>query len=314
MFSRSKLVAVHEWSRAAILTPTYDSFPTVAACRRGVSLNLACRFRCATDIGHDGTVQVADFVTAFRPLRHAALIALDFDGTLAPIVADPTTSRPAPGAVEALTALADQGAHIAVITGRDARTVLDLGCLEAIPGLTVAGIYGAEVWTAGELNSLPTPESMTALRAQLPALVAQHTIDPDLWVEDKRLSLVVHARRTADPDAAISAVREPVSALAKELGLEIHDGREVLEIRLPGYDKGAALRRLASGASAVLFAGDDLGDLPAFAVVRELKDEGRPAWGVAAASDEVSEVLAAADVHVDGPEGMVTLLTALASA
>ena len=257
-------------------------------------------------------VDPAELIDAFRPLRDGALVALDFDGTLSPIVPDPTSSRPVSGAVDALTELAAQGVRIAIITGRDARTVLDLGALEPVPGLTVAGVYGAESWTGGALDSMPTPDAMTALRERLPGLVAQHTVDPLLWVEDKRLSLVVHARRTADPSAAIASVRAPVAALAAELGLEIHDGREVLEVRLPGYDKGAALLRLAEDASAVLFAGDDLGDLPAFAAVRALRDRGTPAWGVAVASAEVPDVVAAADVVVDDPEAVVALLRTLA--
>jgi trehalose 6-phosphate phosphatase len=258
-------------------------------------------------------VEAADLVAAFRPLRRGALVALDFDGTLAPIVADPTTSRPAPGAIGALTELAAAGAHVAVITGRDVRTVLELGSLDAVPDLTVAGVYGAETWRAGELDSPATPPAMRALRERLPGIVAEHTVDPELWVEDKRLSLVVHGRRSADPDAAIAAVRAPVSALAGELGLEIHEGRDVLEVRLPGFDKGAVLRRLAASASGVLFAGDDLGDLPAFAAVRDLRAAGQPAWGVAATSADVPEVAEAADVRVDGPTGVVALLRELAA-
>ena len=257
-------------------------------------------------------MDVDELIAGFRPLRNGALIALDFDGTLAPIVPDPATSRPLDGVVEALAGLAALGARIALITGRDAHTVLDLSGVAAVPGITVAGIYGAETWSGGRLHSLATPPAMEALRDRLPALVAEHTVDPDLWVEDKRLSLVVHARRTADPDAAIASVRGPVTELAAELGLEIHDGREVLEVRLPGFDKGAALIGLSEGASAVLFAGDDVGDLPAFGAVRQLRADGVAAWGVAAASADVPGLHDAADVQVDGPAGVLALLRDLA--
>jgi trehalose 6-phosphate phosphatase len=259
-------------------------------------------------------VDIAELVAAIRPNLDGALVALDFDGTLSPIVLDPTTSRPAPGALEALRALAAKGARIAVITGRDARTVLALGSLDRVDGVMVAGLYGAETWSAGELASPPTPESMTELRARLPALVRDRTIDDAVWVEDKRLSLVVHARKAADPQAALEVLREPVAELAAQLGLELHGGRDILELRLPGYDKGRVLRSLADDpyASTVLFAGDDLGDLPAFATVRALRAEGRRAWGVAAGSADVPEVAAAADARVNGPDGVVALLTSLA--
>jgi trehalose 6-phosphate phosphatase len=259
-------------------------------------------------------VQPAELVAALLPHVDESLIALDFDGTLAPIVIDPMSSRPAPGALDALAALSRRGARVAVITGRDARTVLQLGRLDAVPGIIVAGLYGAESWASGEFDTLPTPDSMAALRQRLPALIEQHTSDEAVWVEDKRLSLVVHARGAADPATALESVRPAVEELAAELGVEVHAGRGILELRLPGYDKGGVLRRLATehDPAAVLFAGDDLGDLPAFHTVRELRAEGRPAWSVAAGSADVPEVAAAADVRVDGPEGVVELLRGLA--
>ncbi len=257
----------------------------------------------------------AELVEALRAELPRTLITLDFDGTLAPIVADPAASRPAPGAIDALTALARTGARIAVITGRDARTALELGGFAAVPGLVVAGSYGAETWQDGELSTPPEPPEIGVLRERLPAVVAEHGSDPGVWIEDKGLSLVVHARRAADPGAAIDELRGPVTELAEQLGLDPHPGRGVLEIRIPGFDKGTALLRLVErfDPAAVLFAGDDLGDLPAFAAIRRLRADGRTAWGVGASSAEVPELAEAADLQVDGPAGVVALLAALAA-
>jgi trehalose 6-phosphate phosphatase len=251
-------------------------------------------------------------VDRLRPLLAGALLALDFDGTLAPIVADPQASRPLPGTAGALRALAGRGVRVAVVTGRDAATAVRLSGLQEIPGLVVAGLYGAELWRDGTLQAPPEPAAMAALRARLPDAVAAA---PGLWVEDKRLSLVVHARRAADPAAALAAVTPDVQRLAGELGFETHPGRNVLELRLPGYDKAAAVRRLLgeAGATAVLYVGDDVGDLPAFALVRDLRAAGTPAWSVCAASDEAPAVAAAADLTVDGPPGVLSLLQALAA-
>lgn len=258
---------------------------------------------------------LADVVTALRGELPRALIALDFDGTLAPIVADPAASRPVPGALAALSVLARAGAQIAVVTGRDARTAVGLGGFQAVPGLVLEGLYGAETWQAGELFAPAEPPAIGELRARLPEVLAANTVDTRVWIEDKRLSLVIHARRASDPVAAVEAVRGPVDELAAELGLETHDGRDVLEIRLPGYDKGVVLRRLVARfePAVVLFAGDDLGDLPAFAAIRGLRAQGRRAWGVAVSSGEVPDVGEAADLHVDGPAALLALLTAIAS-
>jgi trehalose 6-phosphate phosphatase len=259
-------------------------------------------------------VLIGDVVHALRGQLSRSLIALDFDGTLAPIVTDPAAARLEPGVIEALAALARTGVQIAVITGRDARTAAELGGFDAVPGLVIEGLYGAESWQAGQLTAAAEPAEIGELRARLPSVLAAHSADPEVWIEDKRLSLVLHTRRAADPAAAISSLRGPVTELAGQLGLDVHDGRHVLEIRLPGYDKGAVLRRLVTRfePSAVLFAGDDLGDLPAFAVVRDLREQGRPAWAVAASSAEVCALDEVADVRVDGPAGVLALLAALA--
>jgi trehalose 6-phosphate phosphatase len=259
----------------------------------------------------DSNVDITALVEALRPRLPGALVAVDFDGTLAPIVPDPDDSRPAPGAVDALRGLAEHGARIAVVTGRDARTVVRLGGLDAVPGIVVAGLYGAERWHDGDLTTLPEPDELHRLRAELPPLVHE-----PLWIEDKRLSLVVHGRKAADPEAALDPVRDAVTALGERLGLDVHPGRGVLELRLPGYDKGGALRQLVAetGPTAVLFIGDDVGDVPAFRAMAELRSAGRAAYGVAVASAEAApEVAAAADLRVDGPGAVVTLLRALSN-
>jgi trehalose 6-phosphate phosphatase len=195
-----------------------------------------------------------------------------------------------------------------VITGRDARTVVRLGGLDAVPGLLVEGIYGIEQWQSGELTSPPEPESIRRLRSELPAVPEDG--DPALWIEDKRLSLVVHARKAADPDAALERVRPAIERVAAQLGFEPHPGKGILELRLPGFDKAGALRKLVEEAqpAAVLFAGDDVGDLPAFAEIRALREDGRTAYGVAVSLSEARDIVDAADLHVETPEAVVALL------
>ncbi|WP_416976060.1 trehalose-phosphatase, partial [Streptomyces sp. 4F14] len=94
----------------------------------------------------------------------------------------------------------------------------------------------------------------------------------------------------------------------------VEPGRMVLELRPPGMDKGVALSRYVRelGAESVLYAGDDLGDLPAFAAVEALRSDGVPGLLVCSGSEEVTELSQRADVVVDGPEGVVRLLRAIA--
>ena len=253
---------------------------------------------------------------AVRAAPGRALVAVDYDGTLAPIVADPARAWPADGAVDTLRRLAGVVGTLAVVTGRPAGQVVELGGLAVVPGLVVAGQYGAERWQEGRLEVPEPPPGIAVARAALPDLLAEAAADPrvrGVWVEDKGLALVVHTRRAGDPAAALATLDRPVRRLAEQCGLEPHPGRYVLELRPPGFDKGGALRRLVDAAhpAAVLFAGDDLGDLPAFAVVEELRAGGLPGVTVAAASAEVAEVAEVADLAVAGPAGVVALLASL---
>jgi len=124
----------------------------------------------------------------------------------------------------------------------------------------------------------------------------------------------VHTRRTADPDAALRRLRPPLERLAEDEGLLAQPGRMVIELRPRGMDKGAALKAVISerAARVALFCGDDLGDLPAFRALGELRGEGIPGVAVCSGSAEVTELAAAADLVVDGPAGVVDLLEWLA--
>ncbi|MFD8149900.1 trehalose-phosphatase [Streptomyces sp. NPDC059720] len=244
-----------------------------------------------------------------------ALIGLDFDGTLAPIVADPDRARAHPEALSALAALAPKVAAVAVVTGRPAEVAVRNGAFADAPGLehlVVLGHYGAERWDArtGAVTAPPAPPGVDAVRAELPGLLA----GTGTYVEDKGRAVAVHTRRAADPQGAFEALREPLTGLAARHGLIVEPGRMVLELRPPGIDKGVALTAFAReiGAGCVLYAGDDLGDLPAYAAVDALRAEGTPGLLVCSGSDEVTELRDRADLVVDGPQGVVHLLHALA--
>ncbi len=243
-----------------------------------------------------------------------ALIGLDFDGTLSPIVADPRDARAQPGAVAALRALAPRVGTLAIITGRPAATAVEYGGLADVPGLIVLGHYGFERWSGGQVAARPTPPGVAAAREQLPGILVTAGAPPGTWIEDKGHAVAVHTRRTADPDAALRLLRPPLERLAEAEDLLAQPGRMVIELRPRGMDKGAALKALISerASRVVLFGGDDLGDLPAFRALGELRGQGIPGVAVCSGSAEVTELASAADLVVDGPDGVVDLLGWLA--
>lgn len=253
-----------------------------------------------------------------RPER--AVVALDFDGTLAPIVADPEQARAHPEAVPALAALAPKVAAVAVVTGRPAAVAVRHGGFAGVPGLehlVVLGHYGAERWDArtGTLSAPAPHPGVAAVRAELPGVLDGAGVREGAWIEEKGRAVAVHTRRAADPQAAFEVLRAPLTELAARHGLIVEPGRLVLELRPPGMDKGVALLEYVReiDATSVLYAGDDLGDLPAFGAVDELRSDGTPGLLVCSGSDEVTELRERADVVVDGPEGVVGLLRALAA-
>jgi len=245
-----------------------------------------------------------------------ALIALDYDGTLAPIVSEPSASRPQPGALPALHRLATAVGTLAIITGRPASVAVELGGLAGIPGLIVIGHHGWERWEDGELASPPPPPQVARARERLPGALAEAGAPDGTWIEDKSHALVVHTRRTADPEAALALLAEPLADFADQTGLDSKPGRLVIELRARGVDKGTAITTLAAerDPAAVLFAGDDLGDIPAFEAVHALRDTGRAGVAVCSASGEVTALAAHADLVVDGPAGITALLVRLADA
>jgi trehalose 6-phosphate phosphatase len=245
-----------------------------------------------------------------------ALIATDFDGTLSPIVPDPAAARAYPGAADALARLATAAGTVAIITGRPAADAVAFGGFAAIGGLIVLGHYGAERWQDGAIITARASEGVAAARDALPGVLAAVGAPEGTRIEDKGSAVAVHTRQAADADGALARLREPLAELAARTGLALEPGRYVLELRPPGTDKGTALRALVRERTArsVLFCGDDLGDLAAFAAVRELRADGIPGCTVCSRSPESPQVAAAADVVTDGPAGIVALLSALADA
>jgi trehalose 6-phosphate phosphatase len=247
-----------------------------------------------------------------------ALAAFDYDGTLSPVVADPASAVAEPGVVERLVELSSQVGSIAIVTGRPAQQAHDLGGLGDVRGLdrlTILGQYGLERWDASGLQTVDPAPGVDELRRRLPDLLRSLGLE-DADVEDKRLAIVVHVRRLDDPDEAFARLVAPVTELAESLGLLAEPGRRVIELRPPGMDKGQALRSLVdeTSATSVMFTGDDMGDLPAFAEVRRLREDGVPGLLVCSASAEVSAVAEQADIVVDGPQGVAELIGELVAA
>lgn len=281
------------------------------------------------------------------------VVGLDYDGTLSPIVADPAAAVIHPDAPDVLVGLAAQVRAVVVITGRPAAQAVELGGLDAVADrlssaslLLVLGQYGHERWDSAtrRVTSPPPPEGLAALAAELPSLLAAHDAGA-AFVEDKGLALAVHTRRLPDAQAAFERLRPVLAEAADRHGLHLEPGRMVLELRTPGMNKGDALRAVAAelDAGALVFAGDDLGDVEAFLAVAALRDTGPQGQGeavpsgdggtslpggggtglsgdggiglpgllICSGSEEQTALVELADLVVNGPEGVLAFLRQL---
>lgn len=249
-----------------------------------------------------------------------AVVALDFDGVLAPIVDDPDAAHIHPDAPDVLVGLAAHVAAVAIVTGRPARQAIALGGLDAMADrmadagreLHLFGQYGNERWSSSRrrIISPRPPRGLASFERELSRVL--HDADAaDAHLEEKGLAVAIHTRRMGDPAGALQRLDRPVRELAERHGLAVEPGRHVLEVRAPGMDKGVAVRTLVEELSPAgcLFAGDDLGDLEAFAALSQLREsEGMANLLVCAASDEQPALAERADLVVPGPDGVLDLL------
>lgn len=247
-----------------------------------------------------------------RPLAadpSSAAFLVDYDGSLAPIVDDPEAAVVLPAARDALARLAPRLGRVAVVSGRP---VDYLRAHLPIDGIEYVGQYGLERFVAGQVVVDPRVEPYVEAVARL--LDAARGELPDARVERKgSIAIGLHWRGRPELEATVTAWAQRAAA---DHGLECAAGRMAVELRPPvGMDKGVAVEELTAGFTAAVFAGDDLGDLPAFAALERLAASGRLQHAVRVgvrSPEEPPEVVARADVHVDGPAGLAALLDDLA--
>jgi trehalose 6-phosphate phosphatase len=246
-----------------------------------------------------------------------AAILTDVDGTLAPIVPRPEEAAVPARATELLEQLSERYGLVGCVSGRRA---IEARRLVGVEGIAYAGNHGLELLLPGE----PTPRldpSLEGREGDAAAFVDElgpaGLVEAGLRLEDKGPIQALHWRGAVDERVAEARAHE-IGAAAGQAGLELRWGRKVMELRPPGGGgKDAAVAALLS-ADGVLFAayaGDDRTDLDAFRRLRELEQGGELDAAVCVgvlSAEGPAEIGEEADLTVDGPDGWLTLLEALA--
>jgi trehalose 6-phosphate phosphatase len=197
------------------------------------------------------------------------LVALDFDGTLAPEVDDPEQARAIPEAKSAVMALLElPNTRVALISGRS------MASLEVVTGLPdstlLVGSHGVEIRLdrPGDTVSLDTTElrQVDVLNEVLGEVADSFD---QVWLESKPAGFALHTRLASDHNSRVAHLVALSEATAEIDNLKVRHGKDVLEFSVRGTTKGDAVEHLRAytKASAVFYAGDDVTDEDAFAAL-----------------------------------------------
>ena len=231
------------------------------------------------------------------PALPDVLVAVDFDGTLAPLVPDPETSSPVAGADRRAgragrPGCADRGRSPAARP----RTAVRLGGLDRDPRDRRRGPVRARdggrtaSWTArtpGRRCRRCRTGCPSCCRRTTPTRPSGSRTSGSRWSCTRAgPPIPMPPWRRCTPRSR----RSPTSSASRCI-----PDATCSSCGVPGYDKAGALRELAGDHAGVLYLGDDLGDLPAFAEIGRLRAAGRTAYSVAVLSSGVPDVVGAAD-------------------
>ena len=251
------------------------------------------------------------------------VLLLDVDGVLAPIVDDPAAAA-VPESMRAVVARAvEQCALVGIVTGRGLERAQEMIPLR---GAWYAALHGTHIVSPDGDEDRCEVSAAGREHVEVAATLAQ-TVG---WAyEDKGATVTIHFRQRGNLGQKVDPhhVRAQLQTVLNPLKVEVHDAKQVLEVKPRGArTKGDAVRILAGAAPAraqvVVYVGDDLTDLDAFLAIDELRaDEVAPASAaeatlryvkVAVGGEEAPAALvAAADVVLDGEADVEPLLAAL---
>jgi trehalose 6-phosphate phosphatase len=253
--------------------------------------------------GSGVTREIRDALGALAKTR-TLLVALDFDGTLAPAVDDPAMARALPEARAAVLRLASlPDTRVALVSGRALDSLEEVA--DVPDEVLLVGSHGIELRLDSPDDSFTLDEDEQARLGMLGDVLDQVADSvEEVWVEVKPAGFALHTRLATEKDSRIAHLVALSEARAEVDDLTVRHGKDVLEFSVRSTTKGEAVEHLRryTKATAVFYAGDDVTDEDAFAALNSgdlgLKSGAGPT---------------VADHRVDGPESVAHVLTLLAT-
>jgi trehalose 6-phosphate phosphatase len=238
-------------------------------------------------------------------------IFTDFDGTLAPIQADPASVQPVPGIVDRIDRLAADLGRVAIVSGRPVSFLQGFFSDK----VELSGLYGIEHWANNRLLVDHTAiEWLPAIRTTVSRAIEEFG---EAAVENKKYSLTLHHRASTDPDVP-KRMEDWVRERADLIGLEARVARMSFELHPPlDRTKADAITDMLQGIESAIYIGDDVGDRPAFTLMTDLLGSGRLTAGAAVLvrSDETDPSLdAMVTDSVPGPQALPGVFDAIIDA
>jgi trehalose 6-phosphate phosphatase len=247
-------------------------------------------------------IEVEQFMKAVARSPVSALL-LDYDGTLAPFCLNRQQALPFPGVTELLQEIIANGrTRVVIITGRNAREVIPLLAVHPSP----------EIWGCHGLERLRPDGSCE--RPRVEEAVVHALADADRWLRHHELhnraefktgAVAIHWRGL--DEAAAAETRSQVLLgwfpIAQSTPMELLEFDGGIEMRMPGRDKGDAVRTILDEIGPevpVAYLGDDVTDEQAFLALDTLGLSVlvRPEWRKTAAA-----------LWIRPPEGLREFLT-----
>jgi trehalose 6-phosphate phosphatase len=231
------------------------------------------------------------------------LVALDFDGTLAPVVDDPAKARALPesrAAAERL--LAVRGTRVALVSGRSIESLEQVA--RASDDTLLVGSHGVELRLDSPDDALTLDEEEQDRLGLLGSVLDQVADSVDeVWVEAKPAGFALHTRLATEKSSRIAHLVALSEARAEVNDLTVRRGKDVLEFSIRSTTKGESVEHLRryTAATAVFYAGDDVTDEDAF-----------EALGPGDLGVKIGAGATVADYRVSGPVEFARVLTLLA--
>ena len=209
---------------------------------------------------------MTDLMPPPTALLDDASLFLDFDGTLVNFVIDPAKAMVDDRLrrlIERLTAQLE--GRLAILSGR---SLDELTSRIGLGPIAMAGSHGLERRAAdGRETRAPIPPGLAIAADAARGFADQH----GLLLETKTAGVALHYRDAVHVEPLVD---DFARNLARQSGLELQAGKCVRELKVPGADKGDAVRAFmaeppfALGSPVVM--GDDLTDEHAFVAAAEL--------------------------------------------